>query len=127
MEYEVLVDNKYMKSLRLSYGVLIHIYKHEHDYSINDVKSTRKAFKKIDEGFYETKEIVTGGWSTNKREHPIGTICRKDGCNYYPITKVCEDKADWHWEIKTTGSCLSGDTDKFTKIIETIQKIIEEE
>ena len=55
-KYEVVIDNEYMKVVRLRYGVLVNIYKYELGISLrNQVYNARKELKKIEDNFYKTK------------------------------------------------------------------------
>lgn len=126
MEYEIVRDNEYFKTIRLSYGVLINIYKYELGEDISwHFKEKRKDIKKIDDKLYETKRIVINKY-TNE-EYPIGTKLYQFAPCVYLIIKEKLEKKSWSWELKTTGDYFSGKTDKFKNMIKEILKIMEEE
>lgn len=117
----ILVDNEYMKIIRLTEGVLLNIFKCEFRSRI-DVENPRKQLKKIDNYLYVSKEELADWKDIN---YSIGFTLYKDGASYYPITKV-NDKNNWSWEIKTTGSAFSGNTKTFSSLINTVAEIIKE-
>lgn len=121
---QILIDNDFFKQIRIVDGVLVNIIKYK---IINRVWSNlnlRKELNKIDDGLYQSK--------VDKEER--GTvICSKgdyiikpyNSAGYYVIEK--EDKEKWEYEIKTTGSSLSGDKSTIDSVIKTINFVISDE
>ena len=130
-KYEVVIDNEYMKVVRLRYGVLVNIYKYELGISLrNQVYNARKELKKIEDNFYKTKIEFTYRDLRDKKVKinlPVGTVLYKESSGSYSVVERKLSKKDWLWELKTTGSCFSGDTEKFTELIDTVKEIIENE
>ncbi len=56
---DIIIDNKYMKQVRLVDGVLINTYKCEFGYDVSScIKRPRKQLDKIEDCFYSTKEVL---------------------------------------------------------------------
>lgn len=122
---DVLIDNEYMKQIRLVDGVLINIYKCEFGYDISSyIKRPRTQLNKMEDYFYMTKEVLMDTW--RNKDYPIGTVLYKLNTSYYPIIKI-NDKKDWEWEIKTTGNAFSGNSEYFRGLVECILELIEKE
>lgn len=122
---DIIIDNKYMKQVRLIDGVLINVYKCKFGYDVSSyIKTPRKQLNKIEDCFYITKEILIDTW--RNKEYPIGTILYKSYASYYPILKI-NDKKDWDWEIKTTGNAFSGNTESFKCLLDSVSNFIKSE
>ena len=122
---DIIIDNKYMKQIRLVDGVLINIYKCEFGHDVSSyIKRPRKQLDKMEDFFYVTTEDLIDSWKN--REYPVGTILYKSHASYYPILKI-NDKKDWYWELKTTGNAFSGNTELFKGLVESVLKFIESE
>jgi len=118
---DIIIDNEYMKQVRLVDGVLVNIYKCEFGDDVS-IKNPRTQLGKIEDCFYKTKEVLIDTWKN--KEYPIGTILYKLHASYFPVLKI-NDKKDWYWEIKTTGGAFSGDTGEFKTLVEHVLKFIE--
>lgn len=123
---DVLIDNEYMKQIRLVDGVLVNIYKCDFKEDISwHIENKRKQLLKIEDSFYKLKEPVVNKWT--KEELPMGTVLYKmNNCTYFPINRI-KEKSEWEWEIKTTGTAFNGDTNTFKSLVEYILELIESE
>lgn len=126
MNYEVIFENKYFKVIRLRYGVLVNIYKCKMTNDLNSyIKNKRKDITKIDDKFYKTNIEIYHNWY--KKTYPKDTILYKENSCTYRVIGDILSKDQWYWEIKTTGNCLSGNTEEFKQILDIIDRVIDEE
>lgn len=121
---QILIDNDFFKQIRIVDGVLVNIVKYKIINRIWSNLNLRKELNKIGDGLYQSK--------VDKEER--GTlICSKgdyiikpyNSAGYYVIEK--EDKENWEYEIKTTGSSFSGDKLTIDMIIKDINIVINQE
>lgn len=120
---DVLIDNEYMKQVRLIDGVLVNIYKCDFQADLSaHIENTRKQLLKVEDYFYKLKEPVQHRWT--KEWFPPGTVLYKVNCSYLPVGKI-KEKNEWRWEIKTTGSSFNGTTEEFKSLVECILDLVE--
>lgn len=125
---EILAQTEYQDLYRISDGVLLVInkftrieYPNEKYFSVwlSDAKyktyhkGCQKSLKELKIDYHDKyKNIVV----------PKGTVLYEG----YPV-KATDNKSDWTYEVKTTGSCLGGDFDAVENMLSTILKIIRTE
>lgn len=109
--YEVIQDNKYIRRVRITDGVILNIYKFKSKrislYSDFEIRKQKKVY----DDFYELTD--------NYKEFPKGTIINyKDNC---VITEIIKDKKDYYYELKTIGNMFSGDFVEFESLINRVR------
>ena len=122
---DTLIDNEYIKQIRLVDGVLINIYKCSFKPDLHwRIENPRKQLIKIEDNFYKLKEEIEDKWTHEVFE--VGTVLYKSNCSYFPIGDI-KTKDDWEWEVKTTGCAFSSNTEYFKELIKCILDLIENE
>jgi hypothetical protein len=122
MNYEVVQEHKYQDIYRICYGVLLIVNKFKkinHSLYFVDQKENKKSFKKVEglKNCYTAKEDIQIPYSKNIVTK--GSVIFEHG-----VIEPISDKSDFFYELKTTGSCFSGNYEEFKKLNEIVDDII---
>lgn len=125
IDIEVLAKTEYQDLYRISDGVLLVINKFVPiDYSNNTtrfVKIYRRGLRRYDKGCQEQLKVLDKDYYDE-----YATVTVKEGTVVYenrPVIKT-DNKADWKYEVKTTGSSLGGDFEIVEDMLSSILRII---
>lgn len=129
---KVLAQTEYQDMYRVKDGVLLVVNKFipmkidgvEHpivyanwNESRSYVKGCQKQLKVLKKDYIHEASWCEPEWIVLK-----GTVIYE----YRPV-KSTKDKSKWKYEIKTTGSCLSGDIERINELLNDILNVINEE
>ena len=109
--YEVIQDNKYIRRVRITDGVILNIYKFKSDGYIYNINYRKQ--KKIYEDFYELKE----DYERCDNVYPKGSIIYKNKI----VKELIKDKKDYYYELKTTSNMFGGDFVEFESLINRVR------
>jgi hypothetical protein len=122
---EILAQTEYQDLYRISDGVLLVINKFKYiDFSNKTTRFLRiyrRGLKKYNKGCQEQLKILDKDYFDE-----YDTITVKKGTILYenrPVSKT-DNKEDWTYEVKTTGSSLGGNFDLVEGMLSSILKLI---
>jgi hypothetical protein len=122
MEYEVIQEHEYQDIYRLTPGVLLKINKYKSSeiyWNWTDSDYHKKELSKVkglDKCYKLKSEVIT---KFKKQTVPKDTIIFEQH-----IIVPIADKKDFFYELKTTGSCFSGNLEEFKELIEMINEVL---
>lgn len=122
--YEIVQKHEYQDIYRLCYGVLVVVNKYKHisnGWYWNYTKKYKKKLEKIQglkNCFKTTEDIELDKYDDNEIISK-GTVIFEDRA-IEPLI----DKSKYYFELKTTGSCFSGNYEEFSRLLDTAKEII---